>query len=78
MKGEKCYLTDPKWNQCCCNCVHHMPVHLHCSTVVSKQGRHGCVCDIQTGWACVLFGQVYTNWDEHSIGCEEYCAKKEA
>lgn len=74
----KCWMNDPKWRQCCCSCVHHLPTHIDCNTVVSK-GDHGCICDIQTGWACCVdiamaekgeIPRIYTNWQEHSVGCE--------
>lgn len=74
----KCYKNDPPFFQCCCECTQHLPTHLHCCTVVNRKKRT-CVCGIQTGWACVphvdrddedQIGRIYTNWPEHSVGCE--------
>ena len=77
----KCWLDDPKWRQCCCSCVHHLPTHIHCTTVVTRGKDNNCVCDIQTGWACTVdmamvekgeIPRIYTNWCNHGIGCEMF------
>lgn len=72
---NKCYKSDSPFFQCCCECIHHSPTHIHCTTIVNRKSQT-CVCGIQTGWACVDtdsesgLGRVYTNWPEHSVGCE--------
>ena len=76
MTDEKCWMDDPKWNQCCCTCRFHRPLNLHCSHTVTKgeRGIEKCICDIQIGWTCALpqelNNRVYYNWPEHDVGCE--------
>jgi hypothetical protein len=78
-----CWLDDPEWHQCCCNCVHHKPTHEHCTTNPLLRKQLGdlphCICSIQNGWACCLEfdgkARIYTNWPEHSVGCECYEAR---
>jgi len=74
-----CSMNDPEWRQCCCSCVHHLPTHIHCTTVVTRGKDDKCVCDIQTGWACCVdiimaskseTPRIYTSWPEHGVGCE--------
>ena len=80
-----CGLDDPEFNQCCCNCIFHLPIHYHCC--VDRKLRHQirkitekntCICSIQKGWACVCpeTKRVYDNWPEHSVGCECYTSNK--
>lgn len=83
-----CFLNDPELPQCCCNCVHHRPVHYHCCTypkptrqqkrAAGIEGR--CVCKVQKGWACVgpETDRIYDNWPQHSPGCECYTPKYSA
>ena len=69
--------------QCCCNCIHHIPTFEHCTTnltlrvsVEKLTKKPTCICHIQNGWACQApDSRLYTNWPEHSIGCELYEAK---
>lgn len=65
--------------QCCCNCIHLMPVHYHCCTEPKPNTvpESKCVCGIQKGWACVApeSGIVYDNWPKHSAGCECHTPK---
>ena len=77
----KCWLDDSKWRQCCCVCVHHLPTHISCTTVINSGKHTDCVCDIQIGWACTVeivmvepgeIPRINTNWPEHSIGCEMF------
>jgi len=74
---EKCYLKVKEIKQCCCNCIHHLPVHQHCITSNRLKNELGCCCHIQKGWACVFpeENRVYDNWPEHSVGCELYTPK---
>jgi hypothetical protein len=75
MEQEKCWM-DSEVHQCCCTCKYHWADYEHCS--VNRELRNEtmkCICSIQKGWICV--GQratgsdhVYSNWPEHSIGCE--------
>lgn len=75
----KCFLKDPEWKQCCCNCAYHLPVHFHCTTSshIRIKGEK-CVCGIKKGWSCVPPGAetVFDNWPLHSVGCELYFKKK--
>jgi hypothetical protein len=77
MKENKCSLKEEPFYQCCCNCVHHKPVHFHCITepkpTAEQRGDHkGCDCGVQKSWSCDFEGRVHDNWPEHSIGCEGY------
>lgn len=75
---NKCFLTEPDWFQCCCNCVYLRPVHHHCTTepkpTKEQMNGRGCQCGVQKGWACTSpeIGRIYDNWPEHSVGCELY------
>lgn len=86
MSDEKCFLSDPDWHQCCCNCKYLKPTHEHCSTnmglrdqIAALTGVDKCICKIQNGWACCIPGsnRIHTNWSHHSVGCECYTAKDE-
>ncbi len=85
---EWCGLKDdPNFVQCCCNCIHHLPVHYNCCTGPEPSEKEkqkaniakSCVCSVRKGWACVPpgFGRIYDNWPEHSIGCELYTPKND-
>ena len=82
-----CTLNDPEVLQCCCNCKHLYPTYEHCSTnpdlrkwFEGRNVRPHCICGIRNGWACTLEmhdgGRIFTNWSEHSVGCECYDPKK--
>ena len=66
----KCYATedmfgrkDGKAWQCCCHCV---------SLLKATDGK----THEDAGWVCTLGGDhAYTNWYEHSVGCEMFCTK---
>ena len=81
---DECMLHKEPFSQCCCNCVHHHADHFHCTTEpnIRKQLRNDqCVCGIRKGWVCAGFaneGRVYSNWPEHSVGCEMYFSKERA
>ncbi len=81
VKKEWCGLKDdPEFVQCCCNCVHHIPVHFHCGIKPEPEQKKSagvdgrCVCKVQKGWACANpeMERIYDNWPEHSCGCECY------
>ncbi len=74
MSESVCYLHDPDWNQCCCDCVFHRPTHEHCTTNTKlRDEKQTCICHVQNGWACCLEpDRVFINWPEHSVGCECY------
>ena len=79
-----CGIVDDDTNQCCCNCKHHLPVHLHCCTEPKPPKEYypnsRCCCNVQKSWACALpemIGEdgkmvIYDNWGEHACGCECY------
>ncbi len=73
-KSEKCYLSDPEWKQCCCNCQFHKPTHEHCTTNTRLRDATGtCICSVQNGWACCIpENRIHINWPAHSVGCEMY------
>ena len=74
MTDHPCQKDVEPFRQCCCECIHHRPVHWHCSTAPKRREPKVCVCCVQKGWACVtpaeLGDRVYDNWPEHSCGCE--------
>ena len=80
MSEEKCWMDDPDLHQCCCTCRYLRPTHLHEWFVVDR-GSHGCICDIQLGWACAMpqefINKIYINWDKHSVGCEMWTPDKD-
>jgi len=89
MHEETCQMEAEPFKQCCCNCENHLPTHEHCTTnptmrqeAMKKAGGPACICSIRNGWACVLPKMedvervAYTNWPEHSCGCELYTIRK--
>lgn len=72
--GEKCWLDDPEWRQCCCNCKHYVKLNLHCSFGLGllKRADFGdkCICSTQVAWVCAVATTVYGHEDyikgEHS------------
>jgi hypothetical protein len=89
MNEEACQKEVEPFKQCCCGCENHLPTHEHCTTnpamrqeAMKKAGGPACICGVQNGWACVPpmpEGEkrvVYTNWPEHSCGCELHTPRK--
>lgn len=72
-----CYLKDPKWNQCCCNCIYLIPIHEHCKGKKSKKDPRKCACADRVGFACGGFlpERAFYPHPKHSVGCEMYTAK---
>lgn len=85
VRDPDCCLDKPgpdktPWNQCCCKCKFHLPIHEHCCTnpkLADKKGR--CICHILKGWACAPpgFGRIYDKWPKHGEGCEMYQEEEE-
>lgn len=74
-----CQKNNPPFNQCCCECKFLAALNLHEMTVENyDKSKHGCVCDIQVGWVCMVFALMVENgemprvqlWKQHSCGCE--------
>lgn len=77
-EGNHCYMNEPPFYQCCCNCKHHLADYEHCITNPKlRDEKEACICNIQKGWVCHFpeSDRVFSNWEEHSCGCELYSAK---
>jgi hypothetical protein len=51
-------------------------------TLEEKSGKKEsfCICGVHKGWVCVapeFEGSVFSDWPEHSIGCEMFTKRKE-
>jgi hypothetical protein len=72
-----CYLDDPEFPQCCCNCIFHVSIRkpfVECG----KRGTEECDCGSHVEFGCAGFiteGKVIRNHPEHSNGCEMYAPK---
>ena len=74
-KEITCWL-ESDMKQCCCKCKHHLQDFHHCTTSRALRAERGkCVCSAPKGWICrppEFDGQCYSDWPEHSVGCEMY------
>jgi hypothetical protein len=73
MSLHACYLNEPPFYQCCCNCAFRLTDYKHCTTVPGGNAN-GCVCDEVKGYICSGTGRHHSGWPEHSAGCELYTA----
>lgn len=87
MNDEKCGLKSKVFThpQCCCRCKWHHEDFYHCTTAMDLRkeiekfvGGSRCICSMHKGWICMApgMGRFYSDWPEHSIGCEMYEEKK--
>lgn len=78
VSSSECWM-ESKHHQCCCQCRHHIPDFYHCTIDTKlREEMEKCVCGIQKGWICIppeFDGRAYSEWPEHSIGCEMYDKK---
>lgn len=77
-----CTKDDPKVRQCCCQCRYRLTDYHHCSTSSVLRKQHGaCVCDKIRGYSCQppeFDGRAYSQWPEHSVGCEMFTQQEGA
>lgn len=86
---DGCYQKD--FGQCCCTCEFHHPDHEHCLTnpplrrkKEKRLKKSICICNIQKKNGGKLkfvcsppdFGRAYSDWPEHSVGCEIHTPKE--
>lgn len=79
--SDTCWLKkDPidQWGlgrQCCCNCRSRLIDYKHCTIHGRSEGK--CVCDEVKGYICAGLApeRYYSEWPEHSAGCELYTPK---
>ena len=83
----ECYLNSTllKHPQCCCKCEWHIEDFYHCTTAMPLRdaieklvGGSHCICSMHKGWICLCAeeGRAYSDWPEHSGGCELYKEKR--
>lgn len=80
---EHCTMNSEPFHQCCCNCKSRLTDYYHCSMDrnqphLQEISKGGCVCAIVKGYICAAWppeGIYYSNWPEHSTGCEMYDQK---
>jgi len=87
-RGECQLNSDMK--QCCCVCEWHIEDHYHCITAVRLRDEvermindSRCICGMIRGWICLAPGFsdkekkiAFSDWPEHSIGCEMFSDKR--
>lgn len=76
--SEACFLSKEPFFQCCCNCEFRLTDYKHCT--IHGQPKGQCVCSDVKGYICAGFApdRYYSEWSEHSIGCELYAPKSKA
>ena len=77
-----CTLYDPEVRQCCCACRYRLTDYFHCSTAPAFRRSHGaCICGFIKGYICQppeFDGRAYSQWPEHSVGCEMFTRQEGA
>ena len=78
MSDTKCWLKEPPFFMCCCQCVFHVKDYSHPCTDGKKASEF-------KGYACIGFiiedrfhpdACIHSGWPEHLCGCEMHQARE--
>jgi hypothetical protein len=73
---SECQLTVGPFFQCCCKCVFHLQEYHRCTLENHEKGL--CFKPKPDKWVCAPpeLNGVFTDWPEHSCGCELYTTEE--